>query len=187
MASLRASPIRETVPLVPINPYGRSKLMTEWMLQDTGKAHGLNSVILRYFNVAGADPKGRLGQSTPQATHLIKVAVQAALGFALVLKSYGTDYPTMDGTCIRDYIQVTDLVDAHLMALDYLRNGGESLICNCGYGKGFSVFEVLDVVKEVSGIDFNVHISGAPSGGSRFARRGRRPHQIDVELDAEVR
>ena len=107
----------------PINPYGRSKLMTEWMLQDAGKAHGLNYVILRYFNVAGADPKGRLGQSTPQATHLIKVAVQAALGFRPGLEVFGTDYPTRDGTCIRDYIQVTDLVAAHLMALELLAQG----------------------------------------------------------------
>lgn len=160
----QSSPIRETDPLVPINPYGRSKLMTEWMLQDTGKAHGLNYVILRYFNVAGADPKGRLGQSTPQATHLIKVAVQAALGFRPGLEVFGNDYPTKDGTCIRDYIQVTDLVAAHLMALEHLRKGGESLICNCGYGKGFSVFEVLDVVKEVSGIDFKVQISARRPG-----------------------
>jgi len=158
------SPISETLPLEPINPYGRSKLMTEWMLQDSGKAYGLNYVILRYFNVAGADPKGRLGQSTPQATHLIKVAVQAALGVRPGLEVYGDDYPTRDGTCIRDYIQVTDLVAAHLLALDYLRKGGESLICNCGYGKGFSVFEVVDVVKQVSGIDFNVRVSGRRAG-----------------------
>lgn len=158
------SPVGETVPLAPINPYGRSKLMTEWMLQDAGKAHGLNYVILRYFNVAGADPKGRHGQSTPQATHLIKVAVQAALGVRPGLEVFGADYPTRDGTCIRDYIQVTDLVTAHLMALAYLRKGGESLICNCGYGKGFSVFEVIDVVKAVSGIDFNVRISGRRAG-----------------------
>ena len=158
------SPISETVPVAPINPYGRSKLMTEWMLQDSGKAHGLNYVILRYFNVAGADPKGRLGQSTPQATHLIKVAVQAALGFRPALEVFGADYPTKDGTCIRDYIQVTDLVTAHLLALDHLRKGSESLICNCGYGKGFSVFEVVDVVKKVSGVDFKVHVSGRRPG-----------------------
>lgn len=158
------NPVGETVPLAPINPYGRSKLMTEWMLRDAGQAYGLKYAILRYFNVAGADPKGRLGQSTPQATHLIKVAVQTALGFRPGLEVFGADYPTRDGTCIRDYIQVTDLVAAHLMALDYLRKGGESLICNCGYGKGFSVFEVIDVVKQVSGVDFNVRISGRRAG-----------------------
>ena len=157
-------PVDERVPLAPINPYGRSKLMTEWMLQDAGQAHGLKYVILRYFNVAGADPKGRLGQSTPQATHLIKVAVQTALGFRPGLEVYGADYPTRDGTCIRDYIQVTDLISAHLMALDHLRKGGDSLICNCGYGKGFSVLEVIDVVKRVSGVDFNVKISGRRAG-----------------------
>jgi UDP-glucose 4-epimerase len=158
------NPVSETAALAPINPYGRSKLMTEWMLQDASHAHGLDYVILRYFNVAGADPKGRLGQSTPQATHLIKIAVQAALGFRPGLDVFGADYPTRDGTCIRDYIQVTDLVAAHLMALDYLRKGGESLICNCGYGTGFSVFEVIDVVKQVSGVDFNVRISGRRAG-----------------------
>ncbi|MGH6823714.1 MAG: UDP-glucose 4-epimerase GalE, partial [Methylocella sp.] len=136
------TPVGETVPPAPINPYGRSKLMTEWMLEDAAKAHGLKFAILRYFNVAGADPNGRLGQSTPTATHLIKVAVQAALGLRPGLEVFGTDYPTRDGTCIRDYIQVNDLVAAHLMALDYLRRGGESLVCNCGYGRGVSVLEV---------------------------------------------
>jgi UDP-glucose 4-epimerase len=158
------TPVDETLPLAPINPYGRSKLMTEWMLEDAAKAHGLKFVILRYFNVAGADPKGRLGQSTPNATHLIKVAVQAALGLRPGLEVFGTDYPTRDGTCIRDYIQVSDLVAAHLMALDYLRNGGESLICNCGYGRGVSVLEVVDAVKQVSGADFKVRISGRRPG-----------------------
>ena len=111
------TPVDETVPLAPIIPYGRSKLMVEWMLEDAAKAHDLKFAILRYFNVAGADPKGRLGQSTPNATHLIKVAVQAALGLRPGLEVFGTDYPTRDGTCIRDYIQVSDLVAAHLMAL----------------------------------------------------------------------
>jgi UDP-glucose 4-epimerase len=156
--------IEETVPLAPINPYGRSKLMSEWMLEDTARAHGLKFAILRYFNVAGADPKGRLGQSTPNATHLIKVAVQAALGLRPGLEVFGIDYPTRDGTCIRDYIQVSDLVVAHLMALGHLRKGGESFICNCGYGHGVSVFEVVDTVKQVSGADFKVRISGRRAG-----------------------
>src|SRR5580704_8655728 len=158
------TPVDETVPLAPINPYGRSKLMAEWMLEDAAKAHDLTFAILRYFNVAGADPNGRLGQSTPDATHLIKVAVQAALGIRPCLEVFGTDYPTRDGTCIRDYIQVSDLVAAHIMALAYLRKGGESLICNCGYGRGVSVFEVVDAVKRVAGADFKVRISGRRSG-----------------------
>jgi len=156
--------VSETAPLAPISPYGRSKLMSEWMLHDVSKAHELKFAILRYFNVAGADPKGRIGQSTPQATHLIKVAVQAALGLRPCLEVFGTDYPTPDGTCIRDYIQVSDLAAAHLMALDHLRKGGESLICNCGYGRGVSVLEVVDAVKQGSGADFKVRISGRRPG-----------------------
>jgi UDP-glucose 4-epimerase len=151
-------PITETAALAPINPYGRSKLMSEWILQDVAKAHDLKFAILRYFNVAGADPKGRLGQSTPQATHLIKVAAQTAIGMRPYLDIFGTDYPTPDGTCIRDYIQVTDLVEAHLLALDHLRKGGDNLICNCGYGHGLSVFDVVNAVKRVSGADFPVRI-----------------------------
>jgi UDP-glucose 4-epimerase len=151
-------PITETVALTPINPYGRSKLMSEWILQDVAKAHDLKFAILRYFNVAGADPKGRLGQSTPQATHLIKVAAQTVIGLRPCLDIFGTDYPTPDGTCIRDYIQVTDLVEAHLLALDHLRKGGDNLICNCGYGHGLSVFDVVNAVKRVSGADFPVRI-----------------------------
>jgi UDP-glucose 4-epimerase len=160
----KTNPVTEDVGLAPINPYGRSKLMVEWMLEDTAKAYGLTYAVLRYFNVAGADPKGRLGQSTPQATHLIKVAVQAALGHRKGMDVFGTDYPTPDGTCIRDYIQVTDLVRAHVQALAYLRGGGASLICNCGYGHGRSVLEVIDVVKKVTGIDFEVRLSGRRSG-----------------------
>ncbi|HEY8031869.1 MAG TPA: UDP-glucose 4-epimerase GalE [Methylocella sp.] len=158
------SPVSETAPLAPINPYGRSKLMVEWILEDAAKAHDLKFAILRYFNVAGADPNGRLGQSTPNATHLIKLAVQAALGLRPGLEVFGTDYPTRDGTCIRDYIQVSDLITAHLMALGHLRKGGENFICNCGYGHGVSVLEVVDAVKQVSGVDFKVRISGRRPG-----------------------
>jgi UDP-glucose 4-epimerase len=158
------NPLPEDLPLAPINPYGRSKLMTEWMLQDAARAHDLRYGILRYFNVAGADPKGRAGQSTPQATHLIKVAAQAALGHRPFLQDFGTDYPTVDGSCVRDYIQVTDLARAHLAALDHLRGGGESLTVNCGYGRGFSVLEVIEVVKRVSGKDFEVRYAPRRAG-----------------------
>ncbi|MBV9079450.1 MAG: UDP-glucose 4-epimerase GalE, partial [Methylobacteriaceae bacterium] len=122
-----AEPVGEETRPEPVSPYGRSKLMTEWILRDAGVAHGLRSVILRYFNVAGADPGGRVGQSTPAATHLIKVAAQAALGQRPRLEVFGTDYPTPDGSCLRDYIHVTDLAEAHLAALNHLRRGGESL------------------------------------------------------------
>jgi UDP-glucose 4-epimerase len=158
------NPVSESAALAPINPYGRSKLMVEWMLQDVAAAHGLRFAALRYFNVAGADPQGRLGQSSPVATHLIKVAVQAALGQRAGLDVFGTDYPTQDGSCVRDYIQVTDLVDAHLLALRHLRAGGDSLTLNCGYGRGRSVLEVVDVVKEVSKVDFAVRLKGRRAG-----------------------
>jgi UDP-glucose 4-epimerase len=125
--------------------------MTEWMLKDAHAAHGLQYVALRYFNVAGGDPKGRIGQSTPRATHLIKVACQAALGQRDSLEVYGTDYGTPDGTCLRDYIHVSDLIAAHVDALAHLRKGGESGIFNCGYGKGYSVLEVLKAVERVNG------------------------------------
>lgn len=146
----------ETATPAPINPYGRSKLMSEWMIRDAAAAHGFGYTILRYFNVAGADPKGRIGQSTPNATHLIKVAAQTALGARPKLSLFGTDYPTPDGTCVRDYIQVSDLADAHVAALRHLRAGGESLVLNCGYGRGASVREVIETVKRVSGMDFPV-------------------------------
>src|SRR3954449_9098514 len=152
-------PVPENLPLNPINPYGRSKLMTEWMLQDAARAHDLRFVALRYFNVAGADPRGRSGQSTANATHLIKVAAQTALGDKPMIEVFGTDYPTPDGSCVRDYIQVSDLADAHMTALSHLRRGGESLTLNCGYGRGYSVLEVIDVVKKVSGRDFEVRLS----------------------------
>ncbi len=160
------NPVTEEERLKPLSPYGRSKLMVEWMLEDTHKAHGLGYVVLRYFNVAGADPKGRAGQSTPNATHLIKVAVQAALGHRAGMQVFGTDYPTPDGTCLRDYIQVTDLVRAHMDALRHLRAGGDSLVCNCGYGHGYSVLEVIDTVKRVSGVDFKVDYAPRRPGDS---------------------
>jgi UDP-glucose 4-epimerase len=149
-------PVREETPTLPISPYGSSKLMTETMLRDAGRAHGLKYAILRYFNVAGADPHGRAGQSTSGATHLIKVAVEAALGLRSKLELFGTDYATPDGTCIRDYIHVSDLVGAHCHALTHLRDGGSSLTLNCGYGHGFSVREVIAAVKRVSGVAFKV-------------------------------
>jgi UDP-glucose 4-epimerase len=157
-------PVREDDPTVPTSPYGSSKLMTEIMLRDAGAAYGLRHVILRYFNVAGADPRGRTGQSTKGATHLIKVAVEAALGLRPKVDVFGTDYPTPDGTCIRDYIHVSDLVAAHFDALAYLRGGGASTTLNCGYGRGFSVLEVIDTVKCVSGVDFKVERTGRRPG-----------------------
>jgi UDP-glucose 4-epimerase len=157
-------PISEDDALAPMSPYGSSKLMTEIMLRDAGTAHGLDYVILRYFNVAGADPSLRTGQSTKGATHLIKVAVETALGKRAKMKVFGTDYPTPDGTCIRDYIHVADLVGAHADALAYLRAGGRSATLNCGYGHGFSVLEVIDTVKRVSGVDFRVDHVGRRLG-----------------------
>src|SRR5690606_7345570 len=149
----------EDLPVAPINPYGRTKVMTEWMLQDASHAHGLRYAVLRYFNVAGADPRGRSGQSTPQATHLIKVAAQAALGQHPYLEVFGTDYDTEDGTCVRDYVQVNDLARAHLVALRHLRHGGDCITMNCGYGHGASVLDVIRTVKKVAGVDFEVRHS----------------------------
>ncbi len=160
----KTTPVREEDETSPINPYGRSKLMVEWMLQDTAAAHPLTYVALRYFNVAGADPKGRTGQSTPNATHLIKVAVQSALGMRKGMDVFGVDYPTPDGSCVRDYIHVTDLVRAHVDALTHLRAGGKSWTCNVGYNKGYSVLEVIDTVKRISGADFDVRIVGRRPG-----------------------
>ena len=157
-------PVTEETPLNPISPYGRSKLMVEWMLEDCARAYDLRYVALRYFNVAGADPKGRLGQSSKLATHLIKIAAQTALGQRPSMTVYGDDYPTRDGTCERDYIQVSDLADAHLDALAYLRRGGASVVCNCGYGHGATVRQVIDVVKKVSGVDFKVEVGARRPG-----------------------
>lgn len=149
-------PVAEDAVLSPISPYGASKLMTEWMLRDTAAAHDLSYVALRYFNVAGADPDGRSGQSTPEATHLIKVAVQAATGQRDHVSVFGDDYDTPDGTGIRDYIHVTDLAAAHLAALDHLRGGGASHVFNCGYGHGASVRQVLDAVQRVAGLTLDI-------------------------------
>lgn len=144
-------PLGEGAEKKPISPYARSKLMTEWMLEDVSRAHPLRHMVLRYFNVAGADPQGRTGQSTPKATHLIKRAAQVVLGRVPHLDMFGTDYPTPDGTGVRDYIHVTDLAAAHLLALDALKAGAPSTIYNCGYGRGFSVREVIQGVERVVG------------------------------------
>jgi UDP-glucose 4-epimerase len=153
------APVNEDAPLAPMSPYGNSKLMTEMMLRDVGAAYDLKYVILRYFNVAGADPALRAGQSTLGATHLIKVAVEAALGMRPKLDVYGTDYSTPDGTCVRDYIHVMDLANAHMVALSHLRRGGDNATFNCGYGHGYSVLEVVDAVKRVSKRDFKVELA----------------------------
>jgi UDP-glucose 4-epimerase len=157
-------PVGEDAPLMPMSPYGTSKLMTEIMLRDVAAAHSLRFVALRYFNVAGADPNLRTGQSTVGATHLIKVAVETALGLRPQIEVFGTDYPTLDGTCIRDYIHVTDLARAHLVALAHLRSGGSSETFNCGYGHGYSVLEVIEAVKRVSGRHFAVRFSARRPG-----------------------
>lgn len=158
------SPIVESSPLAPISPYGCSKYMTELMLADVARAHDFRYVALRYFNVAGADPAARIGQSTPHATHLIKVACETALGKRRTMEVFGTDYNTRDGTCVRDYIHVADLITAHTAALAHLRAGGNSEVFNCGYSRGYSVFEVIHAVKRISGRDFDVRIAPRRSG-----------------------
>ncbi len=187
-------PIAETAPLAPISPYGASKMMTERMLSDTASAHPLRYCVLRYFNVAGADAASRSGQASPKSTHLLKVACEVVTGQRPYLEVFGTDYPTPDGTCIRDYIHVTDLVRAHWLALHHLRNGGESLVMNCGYGRGFSVLDVIETVKRVSGVDFEVRISakrlGDPAELIAETRRISdcfpwRPQFEDLELIVE--
>ena len=180
-------PVAEDAPLDPVSPYGWSKLLTEVMLRDAAAAHGLGHVILRYFNVAGADPKMRTGQSTPDATHLIKVAVQAALGMRKGLDVFGTDYPTPDGTCIRDYIHVTDLARAHRAALTYLRAGGDSVTLNCGYGRGYSVLQVVEAVRRAVGREFPVRMAqrrpGDPMSIVAAAGRIREVLRWTPELD----
>jgi len=156
--------LTEDLPLAPINPYGASKMMSERMIMDLAAASSLNYVILRYFNVAGANPEGLLGQATPEATHLIKVACECVTGARAGMSVFGTDYETRDGTCIRDYIHVEDLAKAHVMALDHMASGGESEVFNCGYGRGFTVREVIDVVCEQSGMEFAVTETGRRAG-----------------------
>lgn len=150
-------PVVETTPLSPMSPYGRSKLMTEWMLADIAAAHPMTFGILRYFNVAGGDPGMRSGQSTPHASHLIKVACQTALGQRDHIDIFGTDFATPDGTGVRDYIHVTDLIAAHALVLKHLRAGGDSTTINCAYGQGYSVRQVIEAVREISGVPFRVN------------------------------
>jgi len=157
-------PVGEGGPLAPVSPYGTSKLMTEWMLRDASRAHDFSHVALRYFNVAGADPGGRSGQATPRATHLIKVACEAALGKRPYLEIFGDDYPTPDGTCLRDYIHVSDLAAAHTAAIRYLQRGGETTVLNCGYSRGYSVKQVVAAVKAVSGVDFETRLAPRRDG-----------------------
>lgn len=149
-------PVTEDAPKDPINAYGTSKLMTEWMLRDLAHATDIRYVVLRYFNVAGCDPGARIGQSTPEATLLTKVAVEAAVGIRDKVYIFGTDYPTPDGTGVRDYIHVEDLASAHLKALEYLEKDGESVTLNCGYGHGYSVREVLQAVEKAHGSPLNI-------------------------------
>ena len=158
-------PVRETDPLKPINPYGRSKAFVEKILKDLSEAdNSFRYVSLRYFNVAGADPEGKIGQSYRNPTHLITRALKVAKGEFEKLQIYGTDYPTPDGTAVRDYIHVCDLAYAHILALDYLMEDGESDVFNCGYGHGYSVKQVVETAKKVTGIDFPVEETGRREG-----------------------
>ena len=161
-----AAPVVETIAAAPITPYGWSKLMIEDMLADAARAHDFRYVALRYFNVAGADPAGRSGQCSPSTTHLIRLASQVALGQRETLEIYGDDYDTPDGTCIRDFVHVSDLADAHVLALKYLEDGGDSAIVNCGYGQGHSVREVVKALEGVSGATLSVRVVGRREGDS---------------------
>lgn len=186
-----ALPISEDAPVDPLNPYGRSKLMSEWILRDLSNTGNFRYVALRYFNVAGAHAEALNGQSTPNASHLIKVACEAASGKRVGVEIYGTDYPTPDGTGIRDYIHVEDLASAHVLALEYLRNGGKSDIFNCGYGHGFTVRQVIDAIKRVSGQDFKIEEAPRRLGDSSAVvadstkirtLMGWRPKYDDLDL-----
>lgn len=180
----------EDLPLRPINPYGASKAMAERALQDIAAAHGMSWAILRYFNVAGADAQLRTGEATPDNSHLVKVACETAMGLRPGMRINGTDYPTPDGTCVRDYVHVDDLAAAHLLALAHLCEGGASLLCNCGYGRGYSVREVIDMVRRVTRVDFPVETGprrpGDPARLVADASRiggllGWRPRHDDLE------
>lgn len=157
-------PVSEDVALNPISPYGRTKAMVEQLLVDLSKAEDFKYISLRYFNVAGADREGKLGQRRPDSPHLITLAVKTALGKRPFLEIFGTDYPTKDGTCVRDFIHVNDIAEAHVLALEYLIEKGKSDVFNCGYGRGFSVREVIETVKKVSGVDFPVIETGRREG-----------------------
>jgi UDP-glucose 4-epimerase len=184
-------PVTEETPLVPINPYGASKTMVERVLDDLSQAEDFHYIALRYFNVAGADPQSRIGQVYKEATHLITRALKTAKGEFEKLMIFGTDYPTPDGTCVRDYIHVDDLADAHLCALDYLLKSGGSTKMNCGYGHGFSVREVVEMTKKVTGVDFTVEETGRRAGdppaliadSTRLrASTGWQPQHDDLEF-----
>ncbi|MCH8998748.1 MAG: UDP-glucose 4-epimerase GalE [Proteobacteria bacterium] len=185
-----AVPIPEDAPTAPINPYGASKLMTEWILRDTAAAQDFTYVALRYFNVAGADPKGRTGEDHDPETHLVPLVLQTALGQRARITIYGEDYDTPDGTCIRDYIHVADLVDAHVLALKYVENGGAAVALNLGNGEGFSVRQVVDAARRVTGRDFEVQVAarreGDPARLVADATRARdllgwRPERADLD------
>jgi UDP-glucose 4-epimerase len=174
-------PVPEEAPTRPLSPYGSSKLMTEIMLHDVASAHDMQFVVLRYFNVAGADPQARIGLATIGATHLLKIAVEAATGQRARIEVYGTDYPTPDGSCIRDFIHVSDLAQAHRAALAYLREGGESATLNCGYGRGYSVLETIEAVRRVSGRNFAVQYAPRRPGDimTMIADTGRIRSTLD--------
>jgi UDP-glucose 4-epimerase len=189
--SCGSKPVSEYAPPAPESPYGVSKLMSEWMLRDAAAAHPLRYTALRYFNVSGADPRRRTGQSTPGATHLIKVACETATGKRPFMQIFGKDYPTLDGTCVRDYIHVSDLANVHYLALQRLRSGGENLVANCGYSRGYSVFEVVDSVRRISGRDFPVHMASRRPGDAasvvadaKLARKefGWKPQLDDLDI-----
>ncbi|ACA60158.1 UDP-glucose 4-epimerase GalE [Candidatus Desulforudis audaxviator] len=188
-------PVAEDAPLRPINPYGHTKAMVERILRDMARAGEIDYIALRYFNVAGADPGGRLGEGKEWAPHLITVAVRAAAGRRAGMTVFGTDYPTPDGTGVRDYIHVSDLAEAHVLALEHLLATGESGVFNCGYGRGYSVLEVLDAVREVTGVDFPVEYAGRRAGDppalvadSRLIRErlGWQPRLDDLRLIVET-